>query len=185
MGDSKKSIIEGARKLFSEFDFLGVSMADIAGSLGITKAALYYHFESKKQLYLEVLKRAFRDLVKNLNEGTKREGNPLKQLSILIQNYLSFSFKEKNIIKSQTLKIKDMDPEIKDFIAKLREKLKRYFKSPLEKILESSKKEISLDSLTSFVLGAMDRLILEAAFLDKKLNAKKRARQILKAIGFI
>ena len=41
---SKKYITDTARRLFSEFSYLGVSMNDIAKKLNITKAALYYHF---------------------------------------------------------------------------------------------------------------------------------------------
>jgi len=59
MKSSKQKILKGASDLFSEFGFLGVSMEDIAKKLGITKAALYYHFKSKKELYLKVLEGSF------------------------------------------------------------------------------------------------------------------------------
>lgn len=179
MDNSKKSIINEAGKLFSEFGFLGVSMEDIARKLGITKAALYYHFESKKELYLRVLERSFKDLVRALGKEINPGAEAKEQLTKLIQNYLKFGLKEKNLIKSLTLKTKSMDPEIKELVEKLRVKIERYFQSPLKKI---SQNKVSLSFLTSFLLGTMDRLILEASLFNRNLDIKKRTHQILKMI---
>ena len=48
---TKELILEEALKQFSEKGFAGTSMRDIARPLGITKAALYKHFESKQQIF--------------------------------------------------------------------------------------------------------------------------------------
>jgi len=47
VGDTKKYIIGTARRLFSKYSYLGVSMSDIAKKLNFTKAALYYHLPAK------------------------------------------------------------------------------------------------------------------------------------------
>jgi len=49
--NTKKCIIDTARRFFSEYNYLAVSMSDIAKKLNITKAALYYHFTSKAEIY--------------------------------------------------------------------------------------------------------------------------------------
>ena len=46
--NTKELILEEALKQFSQKGFDGTSMSDIAGPLGISKAALYKHFESKR-----------------------------------------------------------------------------------------------------------------------------------------
>ena len=43
-GDTKERILEVALELFAETGYLGTSMSDIAGRLGITKGALYKHY---------------------------------------------------------------------------------------------------------------------------------------------
>ena len=48
---TKELILEEALKQFSQKGFDGTSMSDIAGPLGITKAALYKHFESKQAIF--------------------------------------------------------------------------------------------------------------------------------------
>ena len=53
--NTKEYIINTARSFFSKHDYVNVSMSDIARELNITKAALYYHFTSKAEIYKKVL----------------------------------------------------------------------------------------------------------------------------------
>ena len=43
--------MDGALRLFSEKGFARTSVRDIAGAAGITDAAIYYHFASKRDLF--------------------------------------------------------------------------------------------------------------------------------------
>ena len=52
---TKERILEEALRQFSEKGFAGTSMSEIAKPLGITKAALYKHFESKQQIFDEII----------------------------------------------------------------------------------------------------------------------------------
>lgn len=47
---TRKAIQESAARLFAERGYLGTSMADLAEDLGLSKAAIYHHFESKEAL---------------------------------------------------------------------------------------------------------------------------------------
>ena len=49
-GDTKERILETALELFAQSGYLGTSMSDIAGALGITKGALYKHYTSKQEI---------------------------------------------------------------------------------------------------------------------------------------
>lgn len=53
---TRDQLLETARALFAERGFYGVSIAQIADELGLTKQALLHHFASKEKLYGEVLK---------------------------------------------------------------------------------------------------------------------------------
>jgi len=53
---TRSDLLSTARALFSERGFDGVSIAQIAAELGVTKQALLHHFGSKEKLYGEVLK---------------------------------------------------------------------------------------------------------------------------------
>jgi AcrR family transcriptional regulator len=48
--ETRQRILDIALELFGERGFAGTSVADIAGRLGTSKAALYYHFRSKVEI---------------------------------------------------------------------------------------------------------------------------------------
>jgi AcrR family transcriptional regulator len=56
--DTRERILEVARELFTEQGYDGTSLREIADRLGFTKAALYYHFQSKEEILLALLEPA-------------------------------------------------------------------------------------------------------------------------------
>ena len=52
---TKERILEEALNLFSLNGYSGTSMSDLAGKVGITKAALYKHFSSKEEILEAIL----------------------------------------------------------------------------------------------------------------------------------
>jgi AcrR family transcriptional regulator len=51
----REQILSSAAQLFIEQGYCGLSMRQIAESVGVTKAALYYHFKDKEDLFLAIL----------------------------------------------------------------------------------------------------------------------------------
>ena len=171
MANLKRKILKTASKLFSEFGFLGVSMEDIAKKLGTSKAALYYHFKNKKELYLNVLENTFQNLKEKIARKIFLAKSQKEIVQKVIEAYLEFSLKEKNLIKSLSLKLSKEDLEIKSYINQLKEKIQLLFQDSL-KSKESN--------FISFLLGTVDRIIIEAGLIDIKLNTKKVTSQIVK-----
>jgi len=178
--DTKKNIINVARSLFSEYTYLGVSMSDIAQKLNITKAALYYHFVSKAEIYEKVLDEVFSGqkiaLLKAFNENTHD-----KQLHKLIKNYLEFGVKEKNLIKALILKFFPTDSKIQNYIFQFRKQVVETIQPLIKGILVNKKfsKQVDYQLLTSLLISMMDGLILEYSFLNKKVESSKVADQII------
>lgn len=54
---TKERILETALELFAQNGYLGTSMNDIAGKLGLTKAALYKHYTSKQEILDRIIDR--------------------------------------------------------------------------------------------------------------------------------
>lgn len=57
MGDTRERILQTALELFAQKGYEAVSVSDIAGALGLTKGALYRHFESKRAIFDSILRR--------------------------------------------------------------------------------------------------------------------------------
>ena len=54
--DGRERVLREARALFIQRGFAEVSMQQIANSAGMTKAALYYHFRNKEDLFANVVR---------------------------------------------------------------------------------------------------------------------------------
>ena len=178
--DTKKYIIDTARHLFSEYSYLGVSMNDIAKKLNVTKAALYYHFAGKTEIYGKVIDGVSNDLSLTITEALN-EVTIDKKLHKLIKNYLDFGFKENNLIKALMLKLPPADSEITKHIIQLREQIANLIQPVIEEMSVNKKITGKVDSrlLTSMLTGMMDGLLLEHSFLNKKINSAKISDQII------
>ncbi|MGH7642302.1 MAG: TetR/AcrR family transcriptional regulator [Candidatus Dormibacteria bacterium] len=55
---TRERILESALDLFSEQGFDKTSLREVAERVGVTKAALYYHFRSKEELLASLVERA-------------------------------------------------------------------------------------------------------------------------------
>lgn len=78
MGNTKERILEVALKLFAQNGFEAVSVSEIAGALGMTKGALYKHYDSKRAIFDSILRSmeqrdATRAQEYSLPEGTAEE----------------------------------------------------------------------------------------------------------------
>ena len=177
---TKRDIIEIARQLFSEYSYLGVSMQDIANKLHTTKAALYYHFTGKADIYKKVLDGVFNDLSLCITEAFNEKTTD-KKLHKLIKNYLDFGLREKNLIKALMSKLELSNPQIRKYVIKLREQTTNLIQPLIKEMIVSKKIAQKVDSylVTSLLTGMMDGLLLEYSFLNKKIDSEKVSNQII------
>jgi TetR/AcrR family transcriptional repressor of nem operon len=63
MNDSREHILTVAFKLFLQKSFKEVTMKEIVEKTGLSKGAFYHYFDSKEQLFLEILDFFFKDLM--------------------------------------------------------------------------------------------------------------------------
>jgi AcrR family transcriptional regulator len=64
--ERRASIIRGAARAFATSGFAHTSMDDVADACGVTKLIVYRHFESKEELYREILQQLFEHLGEEL-----------------------------------------------------------------------------------------------------------------------
>ncbi len=178
--DTKKYITDTARSLFSEFSYLGVSMNDIAKRLNITKAALYYHFTGKAEIYQKVLDNVFNDLSLSITQASN-EPTIDKKLHKLIKNYLDFGLKEKNLIKALMLKSSLTDDQIMKRIIQLRGRVTNLIQPVIEEVFASKEltKRVDTKLSISLLTNMMDGLLLEYSFVNKKIDSAKISNQII------
>jgi AcrR family transcriptional regulator len=77
---TREDILELSVPLFAWHGYDGVSMRDMADAVGLTPAALYYHFPDKEHLYLDVVAYAFREKAASMKEILDGLGSPWERL---------------------------------------------------------------------------------------------------------
>jgi TetR/AcrR family acrAB operon transcriptional repressor len=83
-------IEEAAEEVFASRGVAYATMDDIARHSGVSKGALYLHFESKEQLYLSLAVRALREVLARL-QAVPSEGTGFQRLQALVESYAKFS----------------------------------------------------------------------------------------------
>ena len=179
---TKDLIIDTAEQLFAQFGYLGVSMMDIADSLGITKAALYYHFDSKEKIYLKVLDGAFKEFSETIQKVIGDENLSIeKRFRKTITTYLDFCLKKRDLAKLTMQKLSKNDDSIVNFIAELKVKIARQLEPTIKEFLIYKKQSRFVDSkiATYLLIGMLNAFIL-GEIVDGGKNWK--AQDVLKQI---
>lgn len=84
-GYDRAQVLAAAVELFNEQGYDATSVADVATRLGLTKSALYHHFDSKEQLLSLALEEALGGLEGVLDEAPAVTGSTAERLAAVIR----------------------------------------------------------------------------------------------------
>lgn len=88
MSDTKENILTTALSLFAQKGYEAVSVSMIAGALGVTKGALYKHYENKRDIFNSIVERMYQlD-----TERAKRYCVPEGTLDEMLEEYENTEF---------------------------------------------------------------------------------------------
>ncbi|RKY51696.1 MAG: hypothetical protein DRP86_00370 [Candidatus Neomarinimicrobiota bacterium] len=87
----RKKIKETAAHLYALKGYNATSMREIAKEVGVTKAALYYHYESKEELFFDIIKDSFADLTRISQQLSESDQPVWDVLSEWVEKMIYFS----------------------------------------------------------------------------------------------
>ena len=99
---TRKHILDSSLRLFSEKGFTRTSVRDIAQAAGITDAAIYYHFHSKRDLFEALIEeRGFTQALENLERADVTVSGPGPREAVvgLATGALEFIYQNKDVMK--------------------------------------------------------------------------------------
>lgn len=155
--DSRAAILEAAKHLFMEDGFRGISMRQIAEAVGVTKAALYYHFQDKEDLFVAIVEQyliamsALIDEVSTANTGTR------DQISELVHRILAQPPEQRSIIRLASQELRNISPDNRArFLAMYHERFVGRIANLLETGMANGEfRRIDLSVATWTLLGMM------------------------------
>ncbi|MBL7833224.1 MAG: TetR/AcrR family transcriptional regulator [Cyclobacteriaceae bacterium] len=89
---TKQFILQQTAPLFNMKGFEGTSMADLIGSTGLTKGALYGNFHNKEDLAMEAFKYAVGRVKELVKERVDRETTYKRQLRAMLDFFAEYVF---------------------------------------------------------------------------------------------
>lgn len=95
--DTRTRLLHTALRLFTEHGVEGTSLQMIADALGITKAAVYYHFKTKAELTEAVAEPGIRDLDELVLRAAaqKRRG---AQVDLLLEGFVDLVVRHRTLV---------------------------------------------------------------------------------------
>lgn len=94
----REQLLRTAEELFTKHGYQGVSIRMIAEASGVTKAALYYHFENKAALFEEVMKSHSRRMNALIKEAGKTQDRTLDRLKAMAAEYFHQVSNQRSLI---------------------------------------------------------------------------------------
>ena len=175
--DTRARILDVARELFTEQGYEKTSLREIADRLGFTKAALYYHFQSKEQLLfalvepMDELVEAF-FLALERADGVQGWADALGWvISQMGANLDTFRVMQRNRIDLAALGW----PEHRDDHQQMHERLQRAVRTKSNSLHDQVRMVCALAAVTGFDDWAPDLLeALDSDVLQAELTATVR-----------
>ncbi|MCF6340160.1 MAG: TetR/AcrR family transcriptional regulator [Sulfurimonas sp.] len=166
--NKKEMILEVAEKLFANEGYTATSIDDIARKCDITKAAIYYHFKNKYELYVFILENNFSLLAKAVEDAVDSK-NEVKEMFIAYVVTIAKQFCENKYIAS--LLMREMANGGKDMPIDALKQMLRTFKV-LSLVIDKGKNEELFECVEPMYMQMMILGSLSFLFTTQKLREK-------------
>ncbi len=93
------AILSAAEKIFGEKGYAYASMDEIARQAQFSKATIYRYFQSKDQIFMEILYKVFSESLQEMIVIREKPWTSEKKLQELMQQAMSFFGRKKNLIR--------------------------------------------------------------------------------------
>ncbi|MFI1440441.1 TetR/AcrR family transcriptional regulator [Streptomyces fructofermentans] len=103
-------ILRHAMEAFNEHGYHGTSVRDIAGRVGVTVPALYYHYDNKQALLATLLETSMKDVLDRCREAAAEAGDdPLPRFCGMVESIVLYMANRKGLAFLDT-EIRSLEP---------------------------------------------------------------------------
>lgn len=95
----REQILAAANKLLMLQGYSGLAMRQIADEVGVSKAALYYHFKDKEELFLEILGGYLEKIAQMFDAIEAQTPDSRERIRLMIDGILSHPAEQRAIIR--------------------------------------------------------------------------------------
>ncbi|MBM4322328.1 MAG: TetR/AcrR family transcriptional regulator [Deltaproteobacteria bacterium] len=155
----REEIIKAATDLFYEKGFEKASLRDIAHKVGLTQAAIYYHFRNKEEILYTIIETSSNELFFTLKSCFSGNEDPLEQLkNAIFQHILLIKTNRKGakiIIEDKRF----LSGELNRLVKEKERTIYNLYKNQLDQLQRTMKvKDCDLTLATFAILGMINWL---------------------------
>lgn len=160
--DRRLKILAAAERAFSSGPFHQVSLDDVAEAAGVSKALIYEHFSSKRDLYRALLAKATDDMMERIGAAVAGHEQPEARLHAGIEAFVDFVAGGKG--SSKLFFHDSSDPDVTREMDRLRAEAANLIGSvmavdlPASRATDAIPPEIVLATLAHQLIGALMEL---------------------------
>ena len=183
--NSKSLILDSALDVFVKKGYAETRMEDIVKLSGLSKGAIYYHYNSKRDLFLSLIEHwenySFPDIFnKDLEKNTSSE--ILRQIVKDIINTFKTN-KKVFLAELEFWSLANHDSEVRDKTKQLYVKLLRLFKNIIDNGIKNNEfKKIDLDIGSLSIMTSIQGIIWFSIFEESKLSAEEYLNEVMEFI---
>lgn len=85
---TRQALIREGRRLFATLGYNGVGLSEIVSAAGVTKGALYHHFDGKVSLFRAVLEQVQREVAQRISANADAQADPWSRLTTGCDSFL-------------------------------------------------------------------------------------------------
>jgi AcrR family transcriptional regulator len=177
----KEEIIRVAANLFSQKSYHDVTMDQIAEKVGVAKGTIYLYFESKENLYLEILEETYEEIESILEKEIAKKDPAPQKLKKMLMLIFKFYLENLDVLRILSRDETHLIREHYEFTEHWRVKGVRFYQKILEKgINEGSFRPVNTE-LTALIIFGLVRSVMFFYHTDK--SAGEIAEEVFSMIS--
>jgi AcrR family transcriptional regulator len=149
----REQILSTAKHLFIQHGYHGLSMREIAEAVGVTKAALYYHFKDKEELFLAILDLYLNETSNAIDHILTEPGSSTGKIRMFVEYILGQPADQRAIIRLASQEMSQLSlPVRKSFDEVYHEKFVNKIKAMLRSGMENGEFRLMQPEVATWAL---------------------------------
>lgn len=162
----RRCILDQAQKLFFAHGYHGVSIRDIVQACGLSNAALYYHFGSKQNLFVEVIREFVAMVAQRVQEAGEGRDSCRERLASMAEAFTQFSWESRSELQILLRDLTECDgEEIQQLIPEVTGQIPSLFATVLEEGIASGEvRPVDAHRVSGLLMGMINSLAARRMF---------------------
>jgi AcrR family transcriptional regulator len=115
----RRQILDQATRLFVTRGYSSISMREIAEACGVTKAALYYHFDDKEHLIMAILEGYLNEMEVLIKASRNMVGSSREKISHMVRSILIQDPQQRALIRLASQEMSNLSPHSRAYFGRI------------------------------------------------------------------